>query len=164
MPAPHCFPLKLLLLRMILQSQALVQVPPMGWFKSATENLYLLPLKDYTRVLCVNPPTSILKLGRGHIPRKDGRETAVDYVGPTQLANVLCEVIIAHQLMLVNTAVLTRFINVGMSLILCCGWIHSCRKTKNGVRSSQLWSWQNAVQHRNWTQCSKIYIIKCLLI
>ena len=33
--------------------------------------------------------TSILKVGRGHIPRKDGRETAVDYVGPTQLANVL---------------------------------------------------------------------------
>ena len=29
--------------------------------------------------------TSILKVGRGHIPRKDGRETAVDYVG----ANVL---------------------------------------------------------------------------
>ena len=45
--------------------------------------------QSYTRVLCVNPPTSILKLGRGHIPRKDGRETAVDYVGPTQLANVL---------------------------------------------------------------------------
>ena len=67
MPAPHYFPHKLLLHRMILQSQALVQVPPMDWFKSATEKLYLLPLKHYTRVLCVN---EYIKGGKGSYSKK----------------------------------------------------------------------------------------------
>ena len=87
MHSPHYFPHKFLLLPMILQSQALFQLPPMGSFKSATEDIYLHHLKHYTRVLCANPPTSILKLGRDHTPTKDAREIAVDYAGPTQLAN-----------------------------------------------------------------------------
>ena len=41
--------------------------------------------QSYTRVLCVNPPTSILKLERVPTSTKDGRETATDYEEPTQL-------------------------------------------------------------------------------
>ena len=55
LPSPHYFPHKFLLLPMILQSQALVQVSPMGSFKSATEDIYLHHLKLYTKGAVCQP-------------------------------------------------------------------------------------------------------------